>query len=275
MSERAVPTATEIIAATQELSRDQISAADVAAALDKIGISNLDRLIEDVLENRPALAEVLDVFTPDAPSAPRPNRKRPVPTLPFTVADTLYDPGDIDRFAEKPLHFVYRSRVRGPELIGFTGTEWLRALSTLAQWRLISGLSPTTRWAGGSATPPPYWGVGHGGTAGPSLMPGPEAPSLVSLFYGEFHFKGPLLKLTPNRAWSNLTQVSMVDLKRFRVTSWNDEISSVHPNGATLLLFEAIHFGGDSMVVFDPIADLGTAGWNERVSSIKNFGEIY
>ena len=40
-------------------------------------------------------------------------------------------------------------------------------------------------------------------------------------------------------------------------------------------MLEAIHFGGDTLLAFDPILNLVPLGFNDRVSSIKNFGKIY
>jgi hypothetical protein len=277
----------DVASRLQALDRSGASVPEVMRALREAGVRDLEELVRRVIGKTALEPETLDLFAPVPPPEIPPERithKRP--RVPFTVGDVTYDPDDIKRFDGQPLYFVLRPLAGGDHaLLAFTGSDWLRSLTSYFQmWQHASLVSAGGSGAGGQVAPLTNVGAGKDWYPGKDTgkgskvvyihPPGREVLSLEGRFYVDRNFKGDTLYLAPNKVWPDLTQRSR---GIFGLGDWNDVISSVQSAGATLLLFEHIHFGGDVLLLtpYDIAADLGKFGWDEQVSSIKNFGAIY
>jgi hypothetical protein len=260
-------------------------------ALRKAGITDLEELVKRVIGKVQDADEAVDVFAPVAePPAGAPLTHRP-PKIPFTVAGVTYDPADIKRFDRQPLHFVCRPRGDATERIGFVGNDWLRAIRSYAQLRQLGWLAAPAGYGvvyGGVAVynyppnyyPPPYSTYGPPGQVAAGISPGIEEPSRACRLYEDANFVGSRLLVRANVEVRDLTQISRGFLG---LGDWNDIISSVRSDGATVLLYEHINFAadGDSLMIYPTekeiyrFVNLAPLGWNDRVSSVQNFGKIY
>lgn len=257
-------------------------------ALAEAGIRDLEELVRRVIGRSGARPEPIDLFaeSPERP-APRKDIKRKPPKIAFTVGNVTYDPRDINRFADQALCLVPRRTGTGEdELLGFVGSDWLRLLMDYFRMIQIGSLAP----GGGNSSPGGGIGietsVGVGGGwpyhrgkqtlwGGPGINPGSEVPSLIARFYVDPNWEGDSTWLRGNKQVADLTKFSR---GIFGLGDWNDVISSLQTNGATLILFTDINYQDDDALLVMPhwiYASLGLYGWDDRVSSIKNFGEIY
>ena len=246
---------------------------EVMAALRQAGIKDLEDLVRRLIGNTEAEAEAVDLFASVPEPPPDSSFSHRPPKIPFTVSGVTYDPADIGRFDGQPLHFVCRQIGHATELIGFVGNEWVRAITTYAQLLQLSRLAAPAYpvlTAGG-----PYGPEGAVTGAGQPPPP-PDLPSLICRLYEHANFRGAGLLIRANLAYSDFTKIRVLAAGPGGGT-WNDFVSSVKSDGATVLLFEAINFAGDTLLVMpnDLLTNLETVGWNDRVSSIKNFGKMY
>jgi hypothetical protein len=163
---------------------------------------------------------------------------------------------------------VCRQIGHATELIGFVGNEWVRAITTYAQLLQLSRLAAPAYPVLTAEGPFGAEGVVRAGQPPPQ-----DVPSLICRLYEHANFRGVGLLIRPYLAYSDFTKITVLG----GGTTWNDIVSSVKSEGATVLLFEAINFAGDTLLVMpnDLLTNLETVGWNDRVSSIKNFGKIY
>lgn len=105
-----------------------------------------------------------------------------------------------------------------------------------------------------------------------------EAPSLACRLWEHANYQGGRLRINANQTCRDLTKIGRGFLG---LGDWNDIASSVRADGATVLLYEHINSAGDALPVIPSdytytfIDNLETAGWNDRVSSVKNFGKMY
>ncbi len=90
-------------------------------------------------------------------------------------------------------------------------------------------------------------------------------------FYRDINFNGDYLWLKPGYLWPDLTDVGR---GIFHLGDWNDFISSVHTSNGVATLNEDINLAGSTLTFLanKAIADLSTFGWNDRTSSIRNWG---
>lgn len=251
----------------------------------------------------------LPADTPGDPAYPIVHRR---PEMPVLVDGVLYDPADINRFDGQPLHFLVKPNDDGSAaLLAYTGSQWTTALRTYFQLRdMLSAFDvvpvdfsiPGPPTAPNPITPPPIPLPAVPGSPGAPKAPSvqqppssgnpqspspltkqPPSPPLVALalpppptesqFFSDANFGGDWMWLGPHLAWNDLTRVPRA---RFLVFSsnWNDVISSLRTWVGTVTLYEDINRGGSS-ITFPPanhIPDLGPSGWNDRVSSIVNWG---
>jgi hypothetical protein len=278
----------DVASRLQSLDRDGASAPEVMKALREAGIGDLEELVRRVIGKTALEPETLDLFAPvPSPQMPPEQITHKPPRIPFVMGDVTYDPGDIKRFNGQTLHFVLRPLADGEHaLLAFSGADWLRSLTCYFQMRQHASLVSAGGGGAGGQVAPLYLIVGGGkdwypgkdtGKGGVVVYPHPpgtEVLSLLGRFYEDVNFKGDTLYLAANRVWPDLTKRSRGFLG---LGDWNDVICSVQTAGATLLLFEHIQFGGDTLLItpYDITADLGKFGFDERTSSIKNFGSIY
>jgi hypothetical protein len=267
---RALPKgAADAASRLQALTEGGASVPEVIAALRQAGIKDLEDLVRRLIGNTEAEAEAVDLFASVPEPPPDSSFSHRPPKIPFTVSGVTYDPADIGRFDGQPLHFVCRQIGHATELIGFVGNEWVRAITTYAQLLQLSRLAAPAYpvlTAGG-----PY---GAEGAVVAGQPPTQELPSLICYLYQHANFRGVGLRIRPNLAYSDFTKITLLGGGG---TSWNDIVSSVKSEGATVVLFEAINFAGDTLLVMpnDFLTNLETVGWNDRVSSVKNFGKMY
>jgi hypothetical protein len=257
-------------------------------ALAQAGIRDLEELVRRVIGRPGARSEPIDLFAkPPERQAPRKDIKRKPPKIAFTVGNVIYDPRDIKRFAGQALRLVPRRSGTGEdELLGFVGSDWLRSL--MGYFRMVqigslapSGASPSPGGSVGIQTSvgagsgySPYHGK-HSYWVPAGINPGHEVPSLIARFYVDPNFEGDSTWLAGNRQVADLTKFSRGFLG---LGDWNDVISSLQTDGATLILFTDINYQDDDSLLVMPTwnyASLGAYGWDDRVSSIKNFGAIY
>src|SRR5262245_11472719 len=269
----------------RKLERDGASPSQVMKALAEAGIRDLEELVRRVIGRPGARPDPIDLFArPPEPQAPRKDIERKPPKIAFTVGNVTYDPRDIKRFADQALCLVPRRTATGEdELLGFVGSDWLRSLMDYIRMVQIGSL------ASGGASPSPNGSVGiqtsvgvgpyQGGkqtAAVPAgIPPGHEVPSLIARFYVDPNFAGDSTRLRGNKQVSDLTKFSR---GFFGLGDWNDVISSLQTDGATLVLYTDINYQDDDALLVMPTwvyASLGLYGWDDRVSSIQNFGAIY
>jgi len=258
---------------------------EVLRALREAGIKDLEDLVGHVIGKVQAEAEALDVFAPIAESPAGTSFSHRPPKMPFTVGGVTYDPVDIKRFDGKPLHLVCRPVANNKvELIGFVGNEWIRAFTAYAQMRQLGWLGALSVGSPMAGPPQayyipshPYWDPYPGRqkeAVAMGISPGHEIPSLIARFYEDANFEGDHIRLDGNRQVSDLTKFGRGFLS---LGDWNDVISSMQSGGATVLLFEHINYAGDTLLALptDILNNLEDVGFNDRTSSIKNFGLIY
>lgn len=157
--------------------------------------------------------------------------------------------------------------------MAFVGDQWLQVMNGYLHMATIAHHIAPSHY-----NDPGYHGRGHGGhnrSSGPPRgLPPPKAPRGLARanLYEHINFDGDRLYLSKNRVWPDLSKVSM----GFFSGSWNDKISSVETESATLVLFEHARFVGSTLLLpARPARNFVELGWNDRVSSIKNFGYIY
>jgi hypothetical protein len=271
------------------LERDGASAAEVMKALSDAGIRDLEELVRRVIGRSVVRPEPIDLFgAPPQHKEPRKDITRKPPKIAFTVGNVTYDPRDIKRFDGQALCLVPRRSASGEdELLGFVGSEWLRSLMDYFRMVRIASLAP------GGASPSHRGSIGiqtqvgagkgynpnrkgeHTYVGPPSVDFGHEVPSLIARFYVDPSFEGDSTWLAGNRQVPDLTKFSR---GFWSLLDWNDVISSLQTDGATLVLYSDINYQDhDTLVVMPTLnyASLGLYGWDDRVSSIQNFGEIY
>ncbi|GGP15069.1 hypothetical protein LDL08_36180 [Nonomuraea glycinis] len=235
---------------------------DVLAVLRESGITSLESLVRHALAVPPApQPEPLDSLRLLAPgvepglaaangqSVPLKHRS---PGVAVIVDGVEYDPADITRFDGQVLTFVVDGspdRILAytddrPLLAAVWAAGLLGRLSTAAGPRDDS-LAADTR---------------------------PRTFGEVQMFEHHF-FAGDWFWLPANYGWPDLTRIRH---GAWPGSDWNDTISSVARTDCLMGYFEHINFGGIKLIVpagFE-LADLGTWGWNDRISSVANYGVV-
>jgi hypothetical protein len=111
--------------------------------------------------------------------------------------------------------------------------------------------------------------------------PQPPPPSLIATFHEHFHYTshrggGNSLSLQPGFLYKDLTNVHMSGMWPFG-SDWNDQISAVTLNGATVVCAEHTNFEGSTLLLSPQsgnLIDLSPLGWNDRISSVWNYGAV-
>jgi hypothetical protein len=177
-----------------------------------------------------------------------------VPTVPFILNGTMYDPKDIRRFDGQELHFVpapagdHMLVVDDRALI----TTW-RQLAYLEQYRSV-GASPAS-----NGHPPTLESLRHGSARNVA----------ITIFYPHIGFQDWGIFLEKNRGYWDLTEVCD---GLFCESDWNDKISSVYMYGTQVtVLHEHIHWTGQTFTLFGSMSSLVEFGWNDRASSLETW----
>ncbi len=96
-------------------------------------------------------------------------------------------------------------------------------------------------------------------------------------FFEHINEEGDVLCLPPRSACPDLTRVGRSKLLWWYTNDWNDVISSVSLCRWDVTLFEHINFGGSQLwlpaVAAHNYRSLVELGWNDRTSSIVNWGQ--
>jgi hypothetical protein len=286
----------EAIARLKEIGLDRINITDVVETLRQNGIHDLEQLVSaqmEVARTQIDKPEGLGLYTTRAKTSTE--RAAAIvhrsPHMPVLIDGVLHDPKDINRFDGQPLHFVSKTAEDGtPVLQAFTGNQWTTALNTYFQIRdMLStfDFSPTEPFGPYQPQPipplPPYPQpqppftpfppIGPFSPHPPAMPPPPPPPPTESQFFSDINFEGDWLWLGRRLAWNDLTRVNRAKVLFFS-GDWNDVISSLRTWVGTVTLYEHINQGG-STLTFPPgkhIPDLRSYGWNDRVSSIVNWG---
>jgi hypothetical protein len=253
--------------------------ADVLAILMAHGVKNLESLIQFAAERYKRSAQPIDLTQLPKSRRARAGREwRPI--IPVSIGGVIYDPKDLGRFENDPMLFVYAPSQAKHKLIGFVGPYTVDLIHSHLQRGVVASLLAAAAGGGGNITPSGYEagdpnadnprGSPVGEPAGlPSTTEVPS-PSGLAQFFTDDQFRGDWLWLSSWHAWPDLTEVGRGFL---HVNDWNDVISSLKIDGATVELFTDINFGGPSILVRNAaIPNLSDIGWNDRVSSIKNWG---
>lgn len=281
---------------SRELSKEQ-----VLAALKERGITDVDALaqkLRDALrsqgEGAPQPATLMDQ---DIPGGPRSKSAVEVrhrsPGVPLLVDGVQYASAEISRFDGRPLHFILTSTAaREPVLVAFTTfspvLSYLRSTLVEAQigvshhktklcW--FYSRDPVTGYF--TAYQYPCGIEPHEEPKPPPPPPPPPPPSLVATFHEHFHqtsrkASGNSITLQPNFFYADLTKVHMSGLWPFD-SDWNDKISGVTLDGATVVCAEHGNLEGSTIVLGPPggnVIDLFPLGWNDRISSMWNVGAV-
>jgi hypothetical protein len=192
------------------------------------------------------------------------------PRLPFVVNGTLYDPKDIARFDGRELHFVIGLEgARAEEILALDDRRELLTLVEAAVVALkLRNVFERER------EPPPLkdaWGTDEGGGSAGGVGIQVTVPTPVAtVMYSQADYLGAIFSLHPNRAYRDLTSQYMF----WPFDDWNDEISSLGACLSTCVYSEHTNHEGSSLLRFphsgDP--DLAKYGWDNRISSVMNFG---
>jgi hypothetical protein len=284
----------------REVGLDRLRFEDILAALEQDGIRDLEQLVKRELAEARRYAEAaarIDVFSSAAmPAADEATNSihRP-PEMPILIDGVLHDPKDITRFNGKALHFIAPRPGSDEHLRAYSGDKWQQSLSLYIQMRdmlslfdvtpldfPIPGVMPPPGPGGpGFPPPPPFVPVpGSPGTSHDPPRPEPTPPPATppprpseAQFFSDAGYSGDWLWLGPRLQWSDLTRVSRARTL-FWSSDWNDVISSVISWFGIVVLCEHINLGGSSFGIQAgiPIFNLASYGWNDKTSSIVNWG---
>lgn len=266
---------------------------DIVAQMRNDGVDSLDVLVAVLARAARQPADRLDAQRPvdvrrfSKPTPPERAAKivHRVPSMPFVLDGTLYDPEDVRRFDGRELHFVAG---HGDELLAFDDRSviartweltYAASLST-AGVRSFSGASLSSSAVEGYQ----YGGYHYGGYGSsgvrpqdiPIAGPGPEESGPLILWpkkdkRGAYFYDdkgtdgwGEELFLRPNRGYWDLTEVGRGILG---LGDWNDVISAFSMKDTyVVVLYEHINMEGDTLTGL-PSSGLGP-DWNDRASSV-------
>jgi len=219
-----------------------------------------------------------------------------VPRIPFILDGVAFEPKDISRFNGRALIFtplvqpdgstglqVFHDEVR-PILAGYLQTRQIASLLFPNDFPPIPG-PPIPGPPNPPGTPsgqhdyPPLVGCGGitGIACGQSQQPSVPTPPLVPGTFGQVqmfddsNYSGNWFWLAKSYMWNDLTRVSRGG---FFGGDWNDEISSLAYTDTNCIYSEHINHEGSTLLIGPnmPISDLSLLGWNDRISSVWNYG---
>lgn len=194
---------------------------------------------------------------PDQLPAPQPLLHRPTPLLLAVDGQPLDKPEAITGYNGTPLYYTPLRQDSGLALVAFTSrTTMLAQVKRQAEQMAQQAVQPAFEHI---CQQPPY-----------NL---PEQ----ACFYEHINQGGAWLCVPPGKAYSDLTRVGRTKVVVGYTSYWNDVISSVSWSRWHVSLYENIRYGGSELLL--PAGcntpDLGVLGWNDRASSIVNWGERF
>lgn len=171
--------------------------------------------------------------------------------VPLYLDGTILDnPRDIEEYNGKPLYYTLLRSASGIALAAFTERNAMIRESKNMIGVLAGGVTAFSEYI--CASPPD------------------SLPEQVC-FFEDSNQSGDVICLPPSRAYRDLTQVSRGFLG---LSDWNDLISSVSWCRWDVSLYEHINYGGSELYL--PAGcntpNLQDLGWNDRASSIVNWG---
>lgn len=189
--------------------------------------------------------------------APRPLIHRPTRLLVAVDGQPLDKPEAIASYNGTPLYYTPLHQDSGLALVAFTSrTLMLAEAKRQAEQLAQRGVQPAFEHI---CQQPPY-----------NL---PEQ----ACFYEHINQGGAWLCVPPGKAYSDLTRVGRTKVVVGYTSYWNDVISSVSWSRWHVSLYENIRYGGSELLL--PAGcntpDLGVLGWNDRASSLVNWGERF
>lgn len=215
------------------------------------------------------------------------------PEVPFILDGVAFDPEDIRRFNGQALLFTPIVEVDGSTWLQVFHDEIRQVLAGYFQMRQIGSLinpndfipgvsNPPAGTPPGQQPPPGYPPiVGCGGTTGiicgqPQPPPSDAEPNppitwgQIQMF-DDANYSGNWFWLAEGYMWKDLTRVSRGG---FFGGDWNDEISSLSSTNTSCIYCENINFEGSTLLLGPnkPIPHLSMLGWNDRISSVWNYG---
>lgn len=245
-----------------------VSESDVVDALRSRGITSLEQLVADtVARQRDGRARQATVIGKEAIESGL-RIKHQAPKIPVRIDGIDYDPADISRFDDTPLHYVYYHDEGMPILQATTDRNQVNALFLLS-----SGIQPKgCHWTASNGWPAWECGPGVGDQPPATPTPPPEPPTdfhSVQMF-SDVNFEGDWFWLPRGFEWPRLSKVSR-NTFLWSSGDWNDQISSVGRTSGTVFYFEHKQFQGSSLMVKGGSYEqwLDSIGWNDRISSVR------
>lgn len=283
---------------------EAVDPATVEAALRRLhdeGLDSLDALVRRMLARQQLgeLARGGDTLVAalaqsrDAPPVPREQIRHRAPTCRLVVDGVEWDPSDISRWDGTALNMV-----AGPSpdtLYAFSDDAPLQALTGLYYSHVLGWPDPYGGGGGGGVPgqmgpgwppqgcgfagaypcyPPPAGGGGGGGNRGGAYQPPqPLFTSGTVQIFSDVDYKGDWFWVEEGRVYRDLRAVPRnTDL--FWSDDWNDVISSMSTTNDHMLYSEHIQMTGNTLYVMPRTAktELVSIGWNDRISSVWNYG---
>ncbi len=220
-----------------------------------------DLVVEAAKHDRLASSESILVPTGNNEPAPafdhlpavRPIIHRP-PSIPLVLDGKLLDkPEEITAYNGTPLYYTPLRSSSGIALAAFTSRD-----------RMIS----EAKQQAGEILHPQFERTG---TNNPDSLPEQVC------FFEHINEDGDVKCLPPRRAYSDLTRVGRSKFLWWYTNDWNDVISSVSACRWDVSLFEHINYGGSQLYLPARLGrntpNLVELGWNDRASSIVNWGQ--
>lgn len=258
---------------------------DVAAILRREGIDALDLLVAALSSAAQSQRMVkatarIDLQRPsddskEAETGPR-SSSHQVPSMPFLLRGTLYDPQDIARFDGQELHSI-----------AAPGRDYLLAIDDrrlMDDWWRLTQMSAVAFSAPDKvlgSRPGESHPTGDSGDVGPTNFGGPvlilpppppgsgSGPFIHTNFYEDINYDGDRLPLQAGHEIGRLSEWSHGFLG---TSDWNDTISSVQLVWTvSATLFEHTFFQGSSITITGGAPNLLALGWNDRASSLRTF----
>ncbi|MFD9123569.1 peptidase inhibitor family I36 protein [Kitasatospora sp. NPDC059571] len=276
---------------------------DVLSLLESEGVSTLRDLVARTLERKRSVLAEGDGqvrLPPLAFSSRRSEEEKSIthsaPHMALNVDGEDYEPTDITRFNGRPLHYLFdQAATDGPRLYAFTDETPLVALRGISY--ATRHLTDTERhlrpslqnidprpprpldWGVPPTGGPPIWydqGPQSGSNGGPK--PTPNHHDTVQLF-SDVNYQGDWFWMGAGYANYRLSRLPR-NTVLFTSDDWNDVISSISGTNCLVTYWDDMNYGGSSFTPTNTgtgqvaIPDLGPAGWNDRISSLANYGLV-
>jgi len=248
--------------------------ADILAALRAEGITTLEQLVSHQLtklrEGPPTPVPLVGVEKVEQGL----QFHHVAPRIPVMIDGVEYEPADISRFDGTPLHFIYHRLANGRPL--FQATSDRNQVNTLSL--IWSFVRPKDYWTGvsdgdgrvglGRVHDPAQQTQGSGSAPEPDEGP-PNWWASVQMFSDD-NYGGDWCWLENGYQIAHLSKISRNTVLFFS-GDWNDQINSLAGTGGPVTYFEHANFQGSTLTIppGQPMPELRSLGWNDRISSVR------